>query len=55
MMAAAGLVTITGRVAACRDPDDNKLLELAVPICSCSVPRHPDRHSGRVWPRRGVR
>jgi uncharacterized protein len=30
VMAAAELVTITERVAACRDPDDDKFLELAV-------------------------
>jgi len=30
MLAAAALVTITERVAACRDPDDDKFLELAV-------------------------
>jgi uncharacterized protein len=30
MMAAAELVTITERIAACRDPTDDKFLELAV-------------------------
>jgi putative PIN family toxin of toxin-antitoxin system len=30
VLAAAELVTITERVAACRDPDDDKFLELAV-------------------------
>jgi putative PIN family toxin of toxin-antitoxin system len=30
MLAAAELVTITERVAACRDPDDDKFVELAV-------------------------
>ena len=30
MLAAAELVTIAERVAACRDPDDDKFLELAV-------------------------
>ena len=30
LFAAAELVTITGRVAACRDPKDDKFLELAV-------------------------
>jgi putative PIN family toxin of toxin-antitoxin system len=30
MLAAAGLVTITERIAACRDPTDDKFLELAV-------------------------
>jgi len=30
LMAAAGLVTITERIAACRDPTDDKFLELAV-------------------------
>ena len=29
-MAAAELVTITGRIAACRDPTDDKFLELAI-------------------------
>jgi putative PIN family toxin of toxin-antitoxin system len=30
MLAAAELVTITKRIAACRDPTDDKFLELAV-------------------------
>jgi len=30
VLAAAELVTITERVAACRDPDDDKFLELAI-------------------------
>ena len=30
MLAAAELVTITERIAACRDPTDNKFLELAI-------------------------
>jgi putative PIN family toxin of toxin-antitoxin system len=30
LMAAAELVTITGRIVACRDPTDDKFLELAV-------------------------
>ena len=30
MLAAAELVTITERIAACRDPTDDKFLELAV-------------------------
>jgi putative PIN family toxin of toxin-antitoxin system len=30
VLAAAELVTITGRIAACRDPKDDKFLELAV-------------------------
>ena len=30
MIAAAELVTITERIAACRDPTDDKFLELAV-------------------------
>ena len=30
LMAAAELVTITERIAACRDPKDDKFLELAV-------------------------
>jgi uncharacterized protein len=38
LMAAAELVTITERVAACRDPTDDKFLELAI-----QRQRRPDR------------
>jgi putative PIN family toxin of toxin-antitoxin system len=57
VMAAAELVTITERIAACRDPTDDKFLELAVNgdadlivsgdgiSCPHPIPRHPDRHA----------
>jgi predicted nucleic acid-binding protein len=59
MLAAAELVTITERIAACRDPTDDKFLALAVnghadlsrlrrprSARAQSIPPNPDRHAG---------
>ena len=66
-MAAAELVPITERIAACRDPTDDKFLELAVnghadlivtgdarSTGAQSVPGYPDRHAGDLRPGRGA-
>jgi uncharacterized protein len=64
LIAAAELVTITERVTACRDPTDDKFLELAVngradaivsgdrSACAQPVPRNSDPHAGGLCARR---
>lgn len=66
VLAAAELVAITERIAACRDPKDDKFLELAVngradlivtgdaDLLVQPVPGHSHRHASRIRARRGA-